>query len=102
MQKPRVFVSLSSAISRPTPNLIVPNSLTVKSSASGKGLYAAKRIALGETIFRELPLVWVPSVGASSENHCAYCGKTMGTMGHTLRVPCKACNQSTKPRLLEN
>jgi hypothetical protein len=96
-----VYVSSSTATSRPTPNLSVPDLLVVKTSLSGKGLYATRPIKAGTGLFTEKPFVWVPSIevvrGIQRGETCAYCGKVFGSMGQSLRVHCKHCNHGTYP-----
>jgi hypothetical protein len=96
-----VFISSSSAISRPLPDLQLPASIrVVVSPVSGKGLVATKKLRAGETVWKEGPLVWALPLDVfrlGRTEFCAYCGKVFqGKMGESLRVESRECKQSTK------
>lgn len=92
-------------MSRPTPNLTIPPNLTVKTSNSGKGLYAVVSIPPNTELFKEKPLIWIPDVQRMGQHilgglKCAYCGKLFGQFGQSLRVKCRGCTQGLVSGLL--
>ena len=100
MQEDGVFTSASAAISRQTPGLIIPDGLAMKVTRCGKGLYATRAIEGQTILFKEQPLIWVPTIEVMATRInagiiCAYCGKRFHSVGHTLRVKCQGCNQGT-------
>ena len=96
-----VITSASTATSRLTPGLIIPDSMTMKISRCGKGLYATRVIEAETTLFTEKPFIWVPAVEQLESilkgSRCGYCGKEFGSMGKTIRVNCKRCSQGAFP-----
>jgi hypothetical protein len=96
--KVRVFHSASSAISKPTPNLTIPPTLMMRSSSSGKGLYAKQCIPANEKLFSEVPYFWVPGLRVFlrilESELCGYCGKEFKESSETLRIRCNSCPQS--------